>query len=902
VTGPTQFIGTSLDSSNLLNRGAPSPASSTLSPTQIQVDQLIGDFSRQASDWKTLSAMLAGGLAYQWARVGAMSSSVRAGFEPLRKTLSIGLGLGTEVTAFEMTNRSLASLTGESSLNRNLWRWEGQDGIRHGLVNSLITFGSLKGAGRLAQGENIIVQHMLQDTGMVLAHNISGHWGLTPRPTGTLSEQFFHAEATNLQLGAGMALGHALSGEKLLSIEKALALQIQSKEILPFPLLQRRDFEPVFAMVGDKISGQIPSSTEKIPTILAMSAPADGRGGRGAARRTDLEDYKSAKRQLALWTDDSTLKILRRTTYLNFKKVLTKSAKTHYNTVISLIRLAEDGHLWAFDVLTEAAKAGVYAVNAVEGLAQRGFVKIYDSLARAAVGHVNLIEMLERLGVGGHEEALILLKNMEAASFATEVSKDDLIRGFFLLARNKNEPAFQLLIRSAKTFPPAVNALYELAMAGRKDAEKALASLDSQWIIRASKKNRSSDLDVVLYQLAKYGNTQAQMALMEGGREKCGLFFQMAQLSEEGLTWATEWLTMQAETNPRAEPLLQVLAKEGHQNAQKILRNKKASETDDSEGNGGLPPGSLFSMNLGLAALFGEKRFQGSEILSSGFPLPDIFPRIGQGPWSVILPAIGLGILVIAGIGVSAWLRRAKQEAWYQSSPYSKMLIPLTAQEREILKPLFDGKDPPSVLTGRDWLKIENAFFHQTHTFRGSQLFIKKSRPRDLFMKIQGHVEALKKKGNPSTEGGSTGGTEEDSPFIMAWSQTVDSKNSARGKSISLFDYREDLELQAVYRHLTDTFPSKKDVGEFLRDTMTNSDPFIRERHVRIYELHIRSLLRMNSPRFSPWMIEEICKGMAVLETLRRDSVLNVKSTAAMVYPRLQDLIAKYLPSLAQKN
>jgi aspartate/methionine/tyrosine aminotransferase len=197
----------------------------SLSSVQSQVDGLVGSFTQQATDWRSLAAMMAGGMAYRLGRIGMVSTGLQG-----NQILSVGLGLGAEVTTFEMTNRSLTSLTGDPSRNSNLWRWSGQGGIRQGLLSSLITFGSLKGAGRLAQGENVVVQHLLQDTGMVLGHQFSGAIGVLERPTGTLAEQFFHAEVTNLQLGAGTALSHGLTGGRLQALERGLDLSLRATD------------------------------------------------------------------------------------------------------------------------------------------------------------------------------------------------------------------------------------------------------------------------------------------------------------------------------------------------------------------------------------------------------------------------------------------------------------------------------------------------------------------------------------------------------------------------------------------------------------------------------------------------------------------------------------------------
>src|SRR5262245_14143196 len=165
---------------------------------QSQVDGLVGGFVQQATDWRSLAAMMAGGMACRLGRVGAMTAGTgRLAF--------LGIGLGAEVSAFELTNRTLQSV-GAGLVSapfeghpqvvplqaRNLWRWEGQGGIRQGLLSSLVTFASLKGTGRLAQGENVLVQHLLQDTGMVLGHQASASFGITDRPQGTLVEQFLH--------------------------------------------------------------------------------------------------------------------------------------------------------------------------------------------------------------------------------------------------------------------------------------------------------------------------------------------------------------------------------------------------------------------------------------------------------------------------------------------------------------------------------------------------------------------------------------------------------------------------------------------------------------------------------------------------------------------------------------
>jgi|GEM_PF-2581539 len=195
---------------------------SSVSPLQSQVDGLVGGFVHQATDWRTLMAMTAGGMAYRVGRIGAMGLAPVPGI----RAVSVGLGLGAEVSAFELTHRGLNSLHSENS---NLWRWSGPGGLRQGLFQSFISFGALKGAGHLARGENLIAQHLLQDTAMVAGHQVTGILGLAPRPTGSLAEQFLHAEATNLQIGAGLALAYRMS-PGVHALERGLDLSVRSSD------------------------------------------------------------------------------------------------------------------------------------------------------------------------------------------------------------------------------------------------------------------------------------------------------------------------------------------------------------------------------------------------------------------------------------------------------------------------------------------------------------------------------------------------------------------------------------------------------------------------------------------------------------------------------------------------
>src|SRR4029434_4510085 len=92
---------------SLLFRASLSHSDQALSLVQNQVDRLVGEVVDHATDWKSLAALTVGGVSYRLGRIGAMSSMRTM---PLR-ALSIGVGLAAEVSAFEITNRGLTSVS-----------------------------------------------------------------------------------------------------------------------------------------------------------------------------------------------------------------------------------------------------------------------------------------------------------------------------------------------------------------------------------------------------------------------------------------------------------------------------------------------------------------------------------------------------------------------------------------------------------------------------------------------------------------------------------------------------------------------------------------------------------------------------------------------------------------------
>ncbi|MFO1518467.1 MAG: 1-acyl-sn-glycerol-3-phosphate acyltransferase [bacterium] len=204
---------------------------SQLTSTQSQVDAMVSGFAEQASDWRSLAAMATGSLFYRVGRMGTLALGARAGqvAAPVINVASYGIGLGTEVAAFEGTSRLLATATGDRS-NANLWNWSGRGGWRDGLASSMVTFGMLKGAGSLGQSQNVLIQHLFSDLAMVGGHQVTGALGWTPHAEGTFAEQMLHAEVTNIQLGAGMSLLHTVA-PGLAAFERGLDLSLRAREL-----------------------------------------------------------------------------------------------------------------------------------------------------------------------------------------------------------------------------------------------------------------------------------------------------------------------------------------------------------------------------------------------------------------------------------------------------------------------------------------------------------------------------------------------------------------------------------------------------------------------------------------------------------------------------------------------
>lgn len=208
-----------------------------LSAAQIQLDQASHQFVAHASDWKSLTAVACGSFAYRLGKYFALSQGI--------KRAAPWVGMISEVSTFRGV-RSIFSPEQTSS-------W----------FTDYIHFGSLRALGVLGKNMNPLLAHSLQDVGMVATHHLSHAMKLTSSPQGTFIQQIIYAEATNLQMIAGMGLLHSLSHGKFFVAEKTLEIstvaalsssRVQSNRLTKnthLPLIVRKEADWSISSAGE---------------------------------------------------------------------------------------------------------------------------------------------------------------------------------------------------------------------------------------------------------------------------------------------------------------------------------------------------------------------------------------------------------------------------------------------------------------------------------------------------------------------------------------------------------------------------------------------------------------------------------------------------------------------------
>ncbi|MBL7685776.1 MAG: hypothetical protein JNK65_07065, partial [Deltaproteobacteria bacterium] len=173
---------------------------------QHQLDHTFSNATAQLTDVRTIVPMLAGSFAYSLFRSGSlafMGSSL-----PSRLIAPV-LGLMGEVTIFEWVGHGLR---GEVPINRDPTRSDVlvEPSFMKAWFHSFVNFGLLKLGGWAGSNQNIFIQHLMQDSAMVVGNYATAALRLSERPTGSLFEQALHAEMTNIQLGFSMSVAHRM--------------------------------------------------------------------------------------------------------------------------------------------------------------------------------------------------------------------------------------------------------------------------------------------------------------------------------------------------------------------------------------------------------------------------------------------------------------------------------------------------------------------------------------------------------------------------------------------------------------------------------------------------------------------------------------------------------------------
>lgn len=183
--------------------------SSPLSATQIHLDSLSAGFIAGACDWRHLSAMTLGGLAYRITKTGALTLPSFL----FNKFTAPLFGLSAEVCVYRKTLAFFHAGKTESP-------W----------FADFLQFGSIKIFGYLSQHQGLVLSHSLQNVGFISGQQLASAFGVLPRIQASFIEQWLRAETTLWQMKAGMSLAATIGGRPLLQWQESLNLRSKSLE------------------------------------------------------------------------------------------------------------------------------------------------------------------------------------------------------------------------------------------------------------------------------------------------------------------------------------------------------------------------------------------------------------------------------------------------------------------------------------------------------------------------------------------------------------------------------------------------------------------------------------------------------------------------------------------------
>jgi phosphatidylserine decarboxylase len=147
-------------------------------------------------------------------------------FPLLARGGSFAVGLAAESATYEIARRGLLAFNNPLP---GLWQWSGPQGFGRAWASSAISFGSLRTVAPALASQNLALQHLSVDAAMVAGHHLTFAAGFGEKPEGNLAQQFLSAEAMNLQMQAGLALAHSLTGGRVASLEQSLDLELATR-------------------------------------------------------------------------------------------------------------------------------------------------------------------------------------------------------------------------------------------------------------------------------------------------------------------------------------------------------------------------------------------------------------------------------------------------------------------------------------------------------------------------------------------------------------------------------------------------------------------------------------------------------------------------------------------------
>src|SRR4030095_3876377 len=235
--------------------------SSPLTEVQASTDRLVSVSIQEGTNLKTAATMLTAGWVGRATRLGGMTSA------PGQNILAHAIRGISYVPALAAESAAFAGIERE-------FRFEGQkttQPFQKDWARAAVTLTGLKLFGGIIRGQNIILQHLFTDVGLVGGQHTAHAAGLMDRAQGSLAQQMLQAEAMNWQMKGSLAVAHSLS-PRLSAAERSLDIFLKNRE--PHLSYDRRAF-PLFS--------PFTPVTEGGPD-LAMMSSNNGKSGAGKNR------------------------------------------------------------------------------------------------------------------------------------------------------------------------------------------------------------------------------------------------------------------------------------------------------------------------------------------------------------------------------------------------------------------------------------------------------------------------------------------------------------------------------------------------------------------------------------------------------------------------------------------